>query len=82
MRLPEGGRRRGLAPIDLAPLEPLATTRELRSILDELRAADVPEVRRAWLEKFAANAKCPQCNGPLRLRGQSLRSSCGWQLKL
>ena len=82
MRLPEGRRRRGLAPIDLAPLEPLATTRELRSILDELRAADVPEVKRAWLEKFAANAKCPQCIGPLRLRGQSLRSLCGWRLKL
>jgi len=82
MRLPAGRRRPALAAMDLAPLEPLATSRELREILEELKAADVPEVRSAWLDKFSANALCPRCGGPVRLRGRSLRSSCGWRLRL
>lgn len=68
--------------IDLAALEPLATTRELREILDELRRADVAEVRAAWLEKFASSARCPRCGEPLRLRFRALRSSCGWRQRL
>jgi membrane associated rhomboid family serine protease len=82
MRLPAGRRRPALAAIDSTPLEVLATSRELREILEELKAADVPEVRTAWLEKFAANARCPRCGGPVRLRGSSLRSSCGWRVRL
>lgn len=79
MRVP-GQRRAKASRIDPAALEPLATTRELRQILEELRAADVPEVRDAWLEKFAAKARCPDCGGPLRLRRGSLSSKCGWRL--
>jgi membrane associated rhomboid family serine protease len=71
-----------LASFDASVLEPLATTRELREIRDELKVADVPEVRSAWLDKFAAKAKCPRCGGPVRLGGHSLRSACGWKLRL
>jgi len=71
-----------LAPFDASVLDSLATTRELREVLDELKAADVPEVRSAWLDKFAANARCPRCGGPVRLRGRSLRSACGWRVRL
>jgi len=71
-----------LATFDASVLDSLATTRELREVLDELKAADVPEVRSAWLDKFAANAKCPRCTGPVRLRGRSLRSACGWRQRL
>lgn len=81
MRL-EVKRTSRLASFDASVLEPLATTRELREVLEELKAADVPEVRSAWLEKFAANARCPRCGGPVRLRGRSLRSACGWRLRL
>ena len=69
------------AVVDPAALVPLATTRELRQVLDDLRAADLPEVRAAWLEKFAATAKCPECSGPLRLRRTGLTSTCGWRLR-
>lgn len=68
-------------PLDLAALGGLATTRELREILDELRAADVTDVRTAWLEKFAAKAACPKCSGPLRYRRGTLSSACGWRLR-
>lgn len=71
-----------LASFDASALGALATTRELREVLEELKAADVPEVRAAWLDKFAANARCPRCGGPVRLRGRSLRSACGWRLRL
>lgn len=71
-----------LAIFDVLALEPLATTRELREVLDQLKAADVPEVRSAWLDKFVAGARCPRCGGPIRLRGRSLRSACGWRLHL
>jgi len=71
-----------LASFDASVLEPIATTRELRQVLEELKAADVSEVRSAWLDKFAAKAKCPRCGGPVRLRWRSLRSACGWRLPL
>lgn len=80
MRLAEPRAAKAPPGIEASRLEPLATTRELRQILDELRAADVPEVRAAWLEKFAANARCPRCGGPLRLRRATLASPCGWRL--
>ena len=70
------------AAIDPSRLERLATNRELRQILDDVRSADVPEVRAAWLEKFAAKAVCPTCGGPLRLRRNRLSSPCGWRLQL
>ncbi|HYS72271.1 MAG TPA: rhomboid family intramembrane serine protease [Thermoplasmata archaeon] len=80
MRVPRvGSRVRGVA-IDAAALEPLATTRELRRIWDELRAADVPEVRAAWLERFVAKARCPKCGGDVRIRRRRLTSRCGWRL--
>jgi len=79
LRVP-AARAKVAVPLDAAKLVTLATTRELRGILDELQAADVPEVRAAWLEKFAANAACPRCGGPLRVRRRTLTSPCGWRL--
>lgn len=82
MRVPARRAQRPLAALDFDALGPLAGTRELRQILEELKAADVPEVRAAWLEKFAANARCPRCGGPLRHRRRTLSSTCGWRLAL
>ena len=80
MRIPAKARVRSVA-VDAAKLEPLATTRELRAILDDLKAADLPETKLAWLEKFAAKASCPHCGGPLRLRRSAVTSTCGWRLR-
>ena len=80
MRVPVRQRTAKLAAFDAKGLEPLATTRELRQILDELKVADVPEVQRAWIEKFTAKAVCPRCGSPLRYRRGALSSPCGWRL--
>ncbi len=81
MRIPRASEKTEVEPIDAAVLEPLATTRELRQVLDELKSSDVPEVRDAWLEKFAATAACPECGGPLRHRRGTFISKCGWRTR-
>lgn len=83
MRIPARGARKAarLEAVDAGALAPLATTRELRAILEEIRAADVAEVREAWLDKFAANARCPRCGGAVRHRRGTLSSTCGWRLR-
>lgn len=81
MRLPAGTRR----PTRLTPIEglrPLATTPELRSIVEQAEAVDIPELRAAWVEKFVQKARCPKCGGPLRLRFGRMSSSCGWHARL
>ena len=82
MRLPAKSSTAKVGELNLAVLEGLATTRELRLILDELKSADVPEVRSAWLDKFVANLRCPTCDGPVRLRRGALGSDCGWRQPL
>ncbi len=83
MRLPvPGGRRRTGRPARVAGLRDLATTPELQRILEETERADLPETREAWIEKFVATARCPQCGGPLRRRFGRLTSACGWRRAL
>lgn len=80
MRLPlPGGRERGRRAVRLDGLRDLATTPELRRILEEADRADLPETRLAWIEKFVQTARCPQCGGPLRRRFGRITSDCGWR---
>ncbi len=80
-RLPAGRHRpERLAPV--SGLRALATTPELQAILLEAEASDIPELRQAWIEKFAQKARCPKCGGPLRLRFGRLASRCGWRGRL
>ena len=78
MRLPLPGRRSPRLR-SLAGWKDLATTSELGRILEEAERADLGETREAWVEKFVAAARCPQCGGPLRLRFGRLTSKCGWR---
>ncbi|TLZ43050.1 MAG: rhomboid family intramembrane serine protease [Methanobacteriota archaeon] len=78
MRLPLPGRRSPRLR-SLAGWKDLATTFELVRILEEAERADLAETREAWVEKFVAAARCPQCGGPLRLRFGRLTSKCGWR---
>src|SRR6266568_1746155 len=80
LRLPIPGRiSRPMGPARLLGLRDLATTPDLRHILEEAERADLPETRDAWIEKFAATARCPSCGGPLRIRLGRLVSDCGWK---
>ncbi len=81
MRIPSK-RHRPLKRISFASWRGLATTPELRSILEEAERADLPEIREAWLEKFVAAMRCPQCGGPVKRSFGRLTSPCGWKAKL
>ena len=81
MRIPSG-RQRPLKPMSFTQWQVLATTPELRSILEEAERADIPEIRDAWLEKFVHAMRCPQCGGPVRMRFGRLTSPCGWRGRL
>jgi len=82
MRVPTSGRRRAAKPPPIDGVRDLATTPELRNILEEAARADLPETRDAWMEKFVASARCPRCGGPLRMRFGRLASPCGWRRTL
>jgi rhomboid family protein len=63
-------------------LEPLATTPELRAALEKIRGERQPDIRKAWLEYFAARAKCPRCGTSFHYKGDKLVSDCGYEVKL
>ncbi len=81
MRIPVG-RTRVVKPVSVDAWRSLATTPELRSILEEAQHADLPEIRDAWLEKFVQAMRCPQCGGPVKRSFGRLSSPCGWKARL
>jgi membrane associated rhomboid family serine protease len=81
MRIPSK-RLRPLKKISFASWRSLATTPELRGILEEAERADLLEIRDAWLEKFVRAVRCPQCGGPVKRSLGRLTSSCGWKAKI
>jgi membrane associated rhomboid family serine protease len=66
---------------DVSGLEVLATTPELRDALEKIRNETQPDIKRVWLEYFAAHAKCPKCQGSLELKGNKLRCSCDFEVR-
>lgn len=81
MRIPSK-RSRPLKKISFASWRSLATTPELRGILEEAERADLPEIRDAWLEKLVRAMRCPQCGGPVKRSFGRLTSPCGWKARL
>ena len=81
MRIPSK-RQRPLKKMSFTEWQALATTPDLRAILEEAERADIPEIRDAWLEKFVRAMKCPQCGGPVKMRLGRLTSPCGWKGRL
>lgn len=53
-------------------LRRLATTSQLRSMLDRIEHEEVPEVRSAWIEHFLSGARCPTCGSRLRVEKDSI----------
>ncbi len=81
MRIPSTRQRR-LKPMSFTEWQALATTPELRAILEEAERADIAEIRDAWLEKFVHAMRCPRCGGPVKMRFGRLSSPCGWRGRL
>jgi hypothetical protein len=64
-------------------LEPLATTPELKTALEKASHETEPAVKKAWLEHFAAHAKCPKCGGRMELSGARMKcTSCDFEVIL
>lgn len=76
----EEERRKAEAPLDLAKLQPLATTPQLRNALEQAQADNHPDVRKAWLEYFAEHAQCPQCGGKMKFRKDRFICQCGEEI--
>ena len=70
-----------VTPLDVSGLEVLATTPELRDALEKIRNETQPDIKRVWLEYFAAHAKCPKCQGSLELKGNKLRCACDFEVR-
>ena len=47
--------------LSAAGLSKLATTPELKGILERIRTEEVADVRQAWIDHFLSRAKCPVC---------------------
>jgi membrane associated rhomboid family serine protease len=79
--------RERTGPVSVNALSLLATTDAQRAALAEIEKLNVRQTRddetyqRAWLDRFAAGATCPQCGRVgLYVDGDELKSSCGWTL--
>lgn len=81
MRIPSS-RRRPEKLRDFSALKPLVRGVDLDEIYGHLSKEALPEVQQAWLERFASKAACPQCGSPLQYSRGSMRSDCGWRLRL
>ena len=66
---------------DVSGLEALATTPELRDALEKIKSETQADVKLAWLEYFAAHAKCPNCQGGLELKGNKLKCTCDFEVR-
>lgn len=58
-------------------LEPLATTIGLKEMLENLKKEDDPAIQKTWLEKFVSESTCPDCNGKLILKRNSIYCPSG-----
>lgn len=64
-------------------LESLATTPELKDILERVRDEDDVKVREAWLERFFSKISCPQCQKGLKRKRKYLYcEECGWKTEI
>ncbi len=68
--------------IHRSTMESLATTSELREILEKIETETVPDVQRVWFQHFMRKARCPVCGGALSIKGGIIYSDCGWRTRL
>ncbi len=69
-------------PLPKIELDDLATTDDLKEILERVHQESVAEVREAWVDHFLGKAHCPRCRGPLKKEGNVVLSDCGWSRRL
>jgi membrane associated rhomboid family serine protease len=66
--------------LDYTSLNSLATTPELKQILDRIQQESVPQVRDIWLDHFLEKTTCPKCQSPLKhFNGKIWCDTCGFK---
>jgi len=75
--------KKATAKVRTEGLESLATTHELKDILERVRDEDDVKVREAWLERFFSKISCPQCHKGLRRKRKYLYcEACRWKTEI
>jgi membrane associated rhomboid family serine protease len=68
---------------DYNKLDNLATTPELKTILDKIRNETVPQVQDIWLEHFFEKTKCPKCGSSLHHFNRKVNcEKCDFQISI
>lgn len=66
--------------LDYNTLEKLATTEELRQMLERIKQETVSQVRDIWLDHFLEKAICPRCQSTLHhFNGKLWCDQCGYK---
>lgn len=60
----------------------LASTDELKNILQKIKKEDIPEIRNAWIEEFMKKVRCPKCGRKLKISGNTASCKCGYKVKM
>lgn len=67
---------------NFSTLRQLATTHELKEMLNKIETETVPQVRDIWLEHFLDKTICPKCKNPLNhFDGKIWCEYCGFRSK-
>ncbi len=68
--------------IDMSKLKNLATTPELKEMLNRIEQETLPQVRDVWVEHFFEKARCPKCDSQLNHFDKKLWcENCGFRTK-
>jgi len=66
--------------INFSNLRQLATTYELKEILDKIEKETIPQARDMWIDHFMEKALCPKCNHSLKSsNGAIWCDNCGFK---
>ena len=66
----------------MSMFDKLASTDELKNILQTIKKEDIPEIRNVWIEEFMKKVVCPKCGKKLKIWGNAAVCKCGYKVKL
>jgi len=67
---------------DVSIFEKLASTDELKDILQTIKKEDIPEIRNVWIEEFMKKIVCPKCGAKIIIKGNTASCKCGYRVKI
>lgn len=67
---------------DMSMFDKLASTDELKDILQKIKKEDIPEIRDVWIEEFMEKVVCPKCGAKIIIKGNTAICKCGYRVKL